>query len=452
MHVSARRRACAVLILFGATASAVAETSTTRTDLVGAYLTARDNNPDYRAAQSEFRAAAEAEPQALSRLLPTIRAQGEVARVRQAVEGDFFGARDLDQTDYFDRYAYGAVLEQPLFSRAALLGLDRAELTVGRAQLQLTGARQNLMLRTAEAYFNLLRARNERRLVRAEKRAISRQYDEVRGRFESGFVPEADVKAVQAQLDSVLASEIDADNGIDLAATRLEFVIGMPADDIAPLIREASLPALQPDTLEPWITRAMQHNIALLTDTVSLRVAELDTQIARAAHLPTLDLFGSHVFFDADGGTSGAREDTDSRIGVRLNVPIYQGGMVASRVRAANARAEAAGETRTGAEARARLETRAAFLNTRAARSRVDALVRAVESARSAEASAQVGFEIGTRTAADYLQAVRDRFRAERDLSVARYDYLLGLLRLRRAAGIISVADLDLINSQLQSP
>lgn len=419
-------------------------------DLSSVYRSALDNNVGYRSALEDFRAAAEAEPQALARLLPELQASASYNRIRQSVDGDFFGFPDVDETDVFDRTAYGVTLRQPLFRWEALLGLDRAELTVGRARLQLTAARHELMLSTAEAYFLLLSAENQRKLVRAERSAIQRRSTQAQGGFDSGLVAEADLQSVKAQLGRVRSREIAADNRIEIARSRLESLIGEPVQRIARFRGEPRLPGMEYEHVDAWLKRAEKHNTALLIQTVGLRLAELDTRIARSGHYPSLDLVGSHAFFDTDGGFEGAREDRDSRIGVVLSLPLFEGGAITSRTRQAQARARSREFDVEGARSQARLATREAFLNARAARASAEALEDAVASARAAEESTRVGFDTGSRTAADYLVSVRERFRAERDLSQARYDYLLDLLRLRKAAGVMTVADLQELNSSLR--
>lgn len=419
-------------------------------DLSTVYRHALNHDSRYQAALETFRAAAEAEPQALARLLPELSATGAYNRVRQTIDGEFFGIADIDETDVFDRWAYGATLRQPLFHYEALLGLDRAELTVGRARLKLAGARHELMLEAAEAYFALLSAQDDRRLVHAERSAVQRQNQQVEGSYDAGLVAESDLMAVRAQLDRIRAREIAADNRIEIARSRLESLVGSQVGHLARFRDTSRMPEMAFDELQTWLEKAERHNIPLLAATVGLRLAELETRIARSDHYPTLDLVGSHAFFDADGGFEGAREDRDSRIGVVLSIPIFEGGATASRTRQARARERAQAHSRQGARAEARLATREAFLNARSARSRAEALERAVASARSAEESTRVAFDTGSRTAAEYLIAVRERFRAERDLSQARYDYILDLLRLRRAAGVMTVTDLTKLNRSLQ--
>lgn len=419
-------------------------------DLRVVYRAALDNNHRYQAALDEYRATAEAKPQALARLLPRLSLEGQYNRIRRSIDGNFYGVQDVERDDIYNRYAYGASLLQPIYRRELLLGLDRAELEVSRARLRLTAARHDLMVRSAEAYFGMLSAQDDLTLIRAEKAAIERQYEQTQGRFDSGLIAETDLQAVEAQRDSVLAEEIAAENTVEIAQTRLELLTGRSIERIAALPEDANLPPMENENLQSWLARADQHNLDLLAATVGLRLAELDTTIARSARLPTLDLVGSHLYFDADDGVTGEREDEDSRIGLMLTIPLYEGGMISSRVRQAQARAESQAHTTDGARSNARLATRTAFLKARSAHSRANALVRAVDSARSAEASAQVAFEVGSRTAADYLGAVRARFSAERDLSRARYNYLLGLLRLREAAGVVTVTDLENLNRTLQ--
>lgn len=419
-------------------------------DLLHVYLLALDNNPGYQARLAAYRAVAEQQPLARARLLPKLGVSGEYQRVRQKVEGDYFGFPDIRESDTFDRFAWGVALSQPVFHRDILLGLDRAELEVGRGKLLLTSARHELLLRAAEIYFALLSAQDNLRLVRAEKEAFSRQYDQVQGRFDSGLTAEAEVLAVQAQLDNVMASEIEAENAIDIARTRLEFLTGRIIPRVRTFGGDTPLPRLLPEDLDTWVERSQQHNLRVLAQAVGVRVAEVDTRIAQAQYLPRLDIVGSHVDFDKDGGISGARRDRDSRIGLELTMPLFTGGATQARVRQAQALHEEQYYEEQEVRSEARLLTRTAYLNARAARSRADALVRAVESASAAEETAEVGFEVGTITAADYLSGVRERYRAERNLSEARYQYVLGLLRLRQAAGVLTVADIEDLNEQLR--
>jgi outer membrane protein len=421
-----------------------------RADLVGVYLRALDHNPRYQAALADYRAILELKPQATGRLLPRLGLQAEYKVVRQAVEGDFFGFTDIDRSETFDRLAFSVALSQTVFRRDAFLGLERAEVEIGRARLLLTDARHQLMVGAAEAYFGLLAAIDNARFATAQQEAVVRQLDQTIGRFESGIVSEADLKAVQAQVDITAADEIAARNQIEIARTRLELITGTLYENIARLPDEARLPMLDPEALEPWLERAQQHNIALLAQMVGARIAELDIDIARSQHLPTLDIIGSHVYFDADGGISGARKDEDSRIGLVVNMPIFSGGITESRVRQARARGDREMLMIENERAQARFDTRSAYLDAQTAKARVDALSQAVVSARAAEDSAQVSFDVGSRTAADYLSTVRERYRAERDLSLARYNYLLSMLKLRKAAGVLTVADIDLVNLRLQ--
>ncbi|MHA7835017.1 MAG: TolC family protein, partial [Algiphilus sp.] len=264
--------------------------------LLDYYQAALSQNANYRAALEDYRAAAEAEPQALARLLPKIGLEGAYNRIRQEIDGEFFGITDVDETDYFDKFAYGVSLRQPIYQRSALLGLDRAELAVGQARLLLTAARHDLMLRTAEAYFGVLAAGYELSFIRAEKEAIARQVEQTEGRFDSGIVAETDLLAVKAQLDSVKASEIEAENALDIARTRLEFISGQRPNRVRTLNGEAPLPLLEPNQVEPWLKKAQRHNTDLLAETVGLTLAEVDTDIARAQRWPTLQLTGSHAF------------------------------------------------------------------------------------------------------------------------------------------------------------
>lgn len=429
-------------------------------DLITVYKQAQAHSPDHRAALAEYRAAQEAGPQARGQLLPKLNASGGYSRVRQEVEGTILGLQDVEEDAYFDSSYYGVSLTQPLFDRKAFVGLEQADIKLKRSRLQLAHARNELRVKTATAYFGLLAAMDNLELARAEKKAISRQLDQTSDRFESGLTSNADVKAARAQYDRAKADVIAARNKVAVSQTKLEALTGERYEDVRALPEDAQLPPPQPNRMDPWVTQAVNNNIRLLTQTATAKLSELRIDKRRGQRWPELNLVGSYAYSDQDGGffnqgsgasgAGGTTENTDARIGVRLTVPLYSGGLVSSRIREATERYNRAKAQQDQRRAEAIQNTRSAYLNVKKALAEINALEQAVKSAKSAEQSTRVGYDVGTSTSTEVLKAVRDRFRAKRDLAATRYDYLINSLKLKRAAGSLSNLDLKEINKRLR--
>lgn len=411
---------------------------------------ALNNNPGFHAAAAEYRAALEAGPLARGVMLPQLSAIGEYDRIKQAVEGDYFGIPDIDIEDTFDRKAYGMYLTQALYHRDQWIALDQADVAAAGARLKLAAAQDALQIFAAEAYFGLLAAQDSLVYARAEKDAIARQKLQSGDRFEAGLLSDADYKAVLAQYDQTVADELAAANAVEVARSQLELVTSELYQEVRPLSPSIRLPAPDPNRLETWIERAENHNNTLLAQRAAAQLAKLDADRLRAKHWPTLDIIGSRFQFDQSGGVSGAREDLDERIGVMLRVPIYSGGLTSALVRKAEETFNAASAMEQQRRAEAVQQTRASFLSMKTASLRIIALSQAVQSSIAAEEAARAGFEVGTQTSAEALAKVRDRFGAERDLALARYGYVVNLLKLKQAAGSLTRADLEKINSWLR--
>ncbi|MDT0497587.1 TolC family outer membrane protein [Algiphilus sp. W345] len=441
------RRTCVLgaLLLCG-----VSNAQSQAADLVTVYVNAIENNAAYRSAVMQYNAALEARPAARGKLLPQLGVQADYDWIRQEVDGTYYGFPAINSSDNFERYLYGAALSQTIFRMDQFIDLKKADSQIGQARLALATAKDELQVGVAKAYFALLGAQETLISVRAEKEAVGRQLDQMQGRFDSGMVADADLKAAQSRQDLVLAQEISAENEVEIARTQIELVSGRLFADVETLPADVPLPALEYDRVENWIDRAMQHNLPLLEQTLVAHIAGLEYDKARSKRLPQIDLLGTYAFFDQDGSISGAREDLDERIGVSVTLPIYSGGQISTGIRYADKLWKSEQALLENARAQALQSTRSGFLNARSALARSHALENAVQSAIAAEEAAQVGFDVGTRTQAELLNAVRERYAAQRDFALARYAYLLSTLELKQAAGKLTAADLDEINSMLR--
>ncbi|SEK44976.1 TolC family outer membrane protein [Ectothiorhodospira marina] len=422
------------------------------TDLLEVYRTAQERDAELRTAEAEFRAALEARPQARSALLPQIEGTLGYAYTDSDQEG-------RPSFDYQTR-TFELSLNQTLYDHTNYVALRQADLGVAQATAVRDAARQELILRVAEAYFGVLSAKDNLSFAEAEKEAIGRQLEQADQRFEVGLIAITDVKEAQAQFDLAVAEEIAAQNRLDQAQEDLAVITGQFYENLPELSDRMPLVLPDPADKSQWVETAREANLNLVAQRLSTEVAAQDIKRQRSGHYPTLGLSASYndqAFNDLPdfgGQTSGATSQQfldrqDAQVGVQLRVPIYTGGRVSSLTREARENFDAAREQQELAERQTVQQTRSAFLSVNAGISRVRALEQALESTRASFEAAEAGFEVGTRTAVDVLLELRQVFRAERDFAEARYDYLLNTLRLKQAAGTLSQEDLISVNTWL---
>jgi len=416
---------------------AVIHTTASAGDLVGTYRAALRNDPVFQSAEYRQLAATEARPQARSVLLPQINLDANVASNNAG--GDQSGSFDSDGIDL--------TLTQTLYRRANYVLLSQADLRIEQADAEYVAARQSLLLRTAERYFAILAAADNLEFAGAEKNAIRRQLEQAERRFEVGLIAITDVKEAQARFDLSVAEEIAADNQLATAHEAMRVLTGSYQKSLSPLNEQSPLIAPTPENIEAWVEIARGSNL-------SLRAARLDTEIARksidlerAERLPDTSLIGSYSNNHSDGLTG------DSELGqirIQISVPLYTGGLIGSRVREANANFELARLLQDSERRTTEQLTRDSYRNVLAGISRIKALKQALISTQSGAEATQAGFDVGTRTAVEVLAVLRETFRAQADYSAARYNYILDALKLKQAAGILSLADLQRVNGLLE--
>ena len=406
------------------------------------YQLALKQDATFQAAQHQYLAARETKPQARSFLLPQVTLGAGYERTSEKVKRSSQPTLDSD----FNTTTYGLNIGQVLFNRELFISLDQADTSVAQAEAQLEAARQNLIVRVAEAFFNVLAAEDTLRFSEAEKDAIGRQLEQAQKRFEVGLIAITDVKEAQADYDNAVASEIAARNALDIANSALSVLVGQSPGELNKLSERMPLVIPNPENADQWRDKALEQNLQLIATQLSTENARLEIKRARAGHYPTLDLTAGANETDIDGGFFGARDTRDLSIGVELNLPIFSGGLVRSKTREAKAGFDEAQELLTQQRRDTAKQARDAYLNVISGISQVKALRRAVESNQAAAEATQAGFDVGTRTSVDVLIALRNLFSAEREHAIARYNYVVDTLRLKQAAGSLSVKDVSTIN------
>ena len=410
--------------------------------LLDVYRQALESDPQLRAAEAAWMAAQEARPQSRAGLLPQIEASANATRTTQEM------LQPGSSKESYNSRGYTLSLNQSLYNQQNYVQLRQADAIIAQAGASYEASRQGLILRVAEAYFNLLSANDDLATAEATKRAISQQLRQTQQRFEVGLSAITDVHEAQAGYDAAVAAEIGAKNGLDLAREALREIIGQEPVTLAKLGEDMPLLTPQPANIEQWMERALEQNLALLAADAATRTAAEGIKLRQAGHYPRLGLFANHSYTDNTDASTGT-ESKNTAVGVQLSVPLYSGGLTTSQTREARALYNQANENLEQQRRATVRDSRSAFLGVTAGISQVLARKQALSSAQTALEATQAGFEVGTRTMVDVLGAQSQRFLAQRDYSRARYDYALASLRLKQAAGMLSEDDVVEVSSWL---
>ncbi len=414
--------------------------------LVQVYQIALQADPEYHRARAEYQAALELLPQARAVLLPELSASLQGEWHRQEVRADFSPNRGTRFT--FENHDYGLQLRQPLYHRGRQLGVHQARRRQQEAAARFEVVRQELSLRVAEAYFEVLAKQEELGFTRSLERSLKRQLDQARQRLEVGFGTITDTEEARAGHDLAVARGIQAINEVAIAREGLRVLTDIHISTLGTLDTEFPLQPPDPQGPEEWERIALAQSPEVRMARYSLEFRKLEVSRRRSAHHPTVDIV-SRVGVSGTGGRFGRTDTDDISVGVQLQLPLLQGGGVVASTREAVHLQRSARYGLEYARRQARQNARQSYLNVLSGISRIRALQQAVVSSETALDATHAGFEVGTRTSVDVVEAERALSAARRDHAVARYDFLLDSLRLKRAAGILSPEDLQAIDHWL---
>ncbi|WP_295538969.1 TolC family outer membrane protein [uncultured Pseudacidovorax sp.] len=414
------------------------------------YDAARGFDATYQAARAQAEATTARGAQARAGILPQVGVAASASRTDSEIRTPAgTGPRDFSTTQVGVQATQA--LYRPANWAAYRQGQRQAELAL--AQLQL--AEQDLIVRVGQAYFDLLAADDNLRLIRAQKAAVAEQRDTAQRNFDLGNATVTDQREAQARYDLVVAQEIAADNDRQVRQVALDQLVGRTgARPWAPADAQLPPPAAPAD-LGAWLAQAEDAHPAIAQARIGLDLARLETDKARAGHLPTVDATLSYGVNRNPQGTltTTTRTTVDAaQAGVQLNLPLFAGFAVQNRVRETLALEDQAAAQLDGARRSVAQATRTAWLGLASGRSRVSALAAAEASSRSALEATQLGYQVGVRVGLDVLNAQAQLYQTERDLAAARYAVLLGELRLRQAAGTLDAEALRPIDALLAPP
>lgn len=408
-------------------------------DLLQVYRQALESDPGLKAAAAVREAAQEAKPQARALLLPSVGAT--LSRERNV------GVVGIPNTSSFNGHTYAINLQQPIYNRGNQVQQRLADSTVGRAEVDWLNTESEVILRVAQGYFEVLAAVDRLSFATAEKNAFARQLEQANRRFEVGLATITDVYDAQARFDGAVSQEIDAINALANAREVLRQLTGQDYAQLHVLSERMPLTLPKPSDPEEWVRQAMENNLRLRSAAFGVDQARENIQLQKSGHYPTLNLNTGRA--DVDGLGSNT---TSSQIGLELTIPLYTGGAVSSRTREAAYNYEASRQNLENLQRDIIRAVRNAYRGQETAISQIKALNQARISTRSALEANRAGYEVGTRTIVDVLDAERNVYRAESDYAAARYGYVINYLTLHQTAGQLSEMDLVEINGWLDRP
>lgn len=436
-------------------------------DLAEIYQRALRNDPVIREAEANRLAALEARPQALGLLLPQISATGGYTRDTNVTTEPYIttlSSSNVPLVTYStpsDIRQWNVQLRQTLFRWEQISALQQADAQVAQAQADYRAAQESVILRTATAYFNVLAARDTLDAAEVSREAIGRQLEQAQKRFEVGLIAITDVEEAKAASDQSAASVIEAKRTLAASREQLRELTGDAFDELSRPGDDMPLVTPDPASEDQWVRAALDQNLTLNSSRLAADIARENIAIARAGHMPTLDLVASK-----SGNNTGAYQTAfglapqpftypansniaDKQIGVQLTVPLYSGGATQSKVRQAVYLHRAARERLEQTARETERETRDAYLGVISEIARVQALKQALASSNTALQATEAGYEVGTRTAVDVLLARQRLLDAQTNYARSRYDYVINVLALEQAAGTLDESRLARVNGWL---
>jgi outer membrane protein len=430
-------------------------------DLLQTYHEALSSDPVYASARALRDAGLENLPQGRAGLLPTITGVGNTQDNRYttaySADASVLAAEGISpvSSQYGNSWGYTITLTQPLFNWQSFVVYREAGYKVAQAEATFGQAAQDLVVRVAQAYFDVLASQDSLAFIRAQKAAISEQLAQAKRNFEVGTSTIVDTHEAQSRYDLSVSQEIAAESDLEIKKQTLRQIVGGAPSELAPLRAGAVLTSPQPNSMEKWVDAAENTNLLVQSQAAGVEVANNEIERFRAGHLPTLNLVGTDGRATTGIGVVGVpgAPSTDvyyKQIGVQLNIPIFSGGLVNSQVKQAVAMREKARQDLENARRTAALSARQSYLGVANGIAQVKALEQALISSQSSLDSNKLGYEVGVRINIDVLNAQQQLYSTKRDLSKAIYDTIMAGLKLRNAAGIVGDDDVQQINAMLE--
>ncbi len=418
-------------------------------NLLDVYHQALAHDPTLASALSANKAAQEIIEQGKALYRPTVNFSADASTTQTHIR--YLDSKIPAGSSNFENLKAGIEARQPIYRKQNLVQMEQSKTQVSLADKQYHLSQQELILRTTQAYFEVLLAQDKIDLIAAQKTAILSQLDQAKATFEVGTATVTDVNEAQARYDLILAQEIAAVNEHEIAKREVEAITGEIPSKLATVKPDIQVAQLA-QSMQDWQQVGSQNNLNIAIQQDALKLAEQDVERANAGHLPTLDAVASVSDSYANGSPSvfsAGNELRGATVGLQLEIPLYAGGAITSKARQAVLNKQKAQDDVDIARRKTDLETQRAYFNLSSSIAQVKALDQALISSQSQLDSTKLGYEVGVRTSVDVLNAQQQLFSAKRDLLQARYNYLVNIIRLKAASGLVAEADLQDINQQL---
>ena len=421
--------------------------------LIEIYDMAKGYDAAFQSAKSQYQANLAKAEQGKANLLPTANLSGSATR--SSLESTTNPATTTTDRSYTTQTA-GVSLNQPLYRPANLANYRQSQKALDSAQATLIQAEQDLIVRTSQAYFDVLGSQDSLTFVKAQKTAVAEQLAAAKRNFEVGTSTITDTREAQARYDLVLAQEIAADNDLRVKKLALELLVGKTGLSPFNIKKQSVLPPVPEGSMETWVSNSEQLHPGIQQARTNLEVAKLETEKAEAGHKPTVDFtLGYNVQRNLNGTAVTAFSGVNSNqinvasAGINANLPLFAGFATQNRIKETVALEDKARTDLEGVQRQVAQATRTAYLGLQSGLGQVNALAAAEASSQSALDANQLGYKVGVRINIDVLNSQSQLYQTKRDLAKARYDVLVGQLKLRQANGSLKADDLQAVNALL---
>lgn len=430
-----------LLVALGAGFAGVAQAQS----LVELFNAAKSYDATYQSAKSQADATLAKGEQARAGVLPTVGLGAGINQTSQdsslsSLNGKSFGSQSATLS-----------ASQPLYRPSNSASYEQGKKSVDIAQLQLLAAEQDLIVRTSQAYFDVLAATDSLTFVRSQKAAVAEQLASAKRNFEVGTSTIVDTRDAQARFDLTVAQELAAENDLRVKSLALDQLVGKSKTTPKPLLAPVVLGDVQPADVNQWVQQSETLNPAIKQTEIALEIAKLETQKAESGHKPTLDLNGSYSIANNNGNSQISNSYTTNvaSVGLSFNLPLFAGYAIQNRVKETLALEDKARSDLDAAKRSVAQGTRTAFFGLQTGLAQVKAYEAAEASTQSALDANKLGYQVGVKINIDVLNAQSQLFDTKAKLAKARYDVLVGGLKLRQASGVLKDEDLQPINAQL---
>ncbi len=419
-------------------------------NLYDIYELALKNDPLLRAAEATYRAGKENKAQGIAGLLPTLSIGGSTNWNEYRIEEQL--------QDQYNSNSYYGNINQPIFRLDKWFQFERGSALSESAEAEFAYQQQETMIRVASAYFNVLNSFDNLNAAQAEEKAIQRQKDLAKKRFDVGLAAITEVQETQAAYDLTIVSRISRQAQLDSAQETLTSIIGREISLLSPLSDKFEISLPDPLDRESWVSLGLKNNYQLKSAKLQRDAAQASARATASSHLPQIDLVGRISQSTSKQGKFGGfiqnplfgiEQDT-RQYSIQFNLPLYAGGAISSARRQAYANYDRSKEQAIYTERSTIRDVRSNHFGVQTQVANVTARKQALASAESALKATEVGYEVGTRNTVDLLDAQKRLFQAQRDYAGSRYEYIISMLRLKASVGSLSPNDLLNISSQME--